>query len=442
MSETNFLASIQEQPEEIKKSKRKTPRKTAKSPTETDKSLFKLKDNLNAKPVMPKAKIKIGENPAGAKKVEASKIYRKIAFSFVSLTVILVAAVLYFGLAKVTLVIIPTQERITDSLNLEIIDKANSSIIGQGQIQGVVRQVPVELTRTFTASGKEVLGEEVSGKVTIINNYMKNQPLVATTRLLSSDNKLFRLKNTVNVPAGGQVEAAVYADESSREMAIGPSRFIIPGLWAGIQDKIYAQSLGPMKYSEKIKYIIKQSDIDSAVSELKQDLLANAKKEVILAYSEYDQSILQADNNSVKLEALGRVGEEKEKFTIKMKTMVTAVAFKENDVYKQAEQKLVATLADDREIVELSRPEMIYNLGNSDLSQGTAMVNVNFAVKVTLKDSARIIKKNNLAGMNVEQLKTYLNSLPEVAGYEIKFFPSFIRKMPNLVDRIEIVIKK
>jgi len=61
---------------------------------------------------------------------------------------------------------------------------------------------------------------------------------------------------------------------------------------------------------------------------------------------------------------------------------------------------------------------------------------------VTLKNSAGIIKKNNLAGLNLEQVNVYLKSLPEVAGYEIKFFPSFIKKMPNLVDRIEIVIKK
>ena len=125
-----------------------------------------------------------------------------------------------------------------------------------------------------------------------------------------------------------------------------------------------------------------------------------------------------------------------------MKTLVTVVAFKRDDVYKQAEQKLATTLADDREIVELSRPDMAYTLGNFDLSQAAATVNVNFVAKVTLKDSTGIIKKNNLIGLNAEQVKTYLNSLPEVAGYEIKFFPSFINKMPNLVDRIEIVIKK
>jgi hypothetical protein len=107
-----------------------------------------------------------------------------------------------------------------------------------------------------------------------------------------------------------------------------------------------------------------------------------------------------------------------------------------------AEAKLAMALADDREIVEFDRSAMTYSLANSDPNQGTAVINVNFTAKAALKDSAKVIKKDNLTGLNMEQLKTYLNSLPEVAGYEIKFFPSFIRKMPNLVDRIEVVIKK
>jgi hypothetical protein len=85
---------------------------------------------------------------------------------------------------------------------------------------------------------------------------------------------------------------------------------------------------------------------------------------------------------------------------------------------------------------------MTYVLESFDITGATAMVNVNSQAQAILKDSAKAIKKNNLAGLSYEQLKTYLNGLPEVAGYQIKFFPSFVNKAPNLVDRIDIVIKK
>jgi len=405
------------------------------------KSPFGLNDNLNIVPAGPEAGFRIkAESPA--KSGESKNIYRKIAFSFVVLTLILVAAVLYFGFAKLTIVIIPAQEKIADSLNFEIINPNSGASLAPEQIYGVVREVPVEQTREFSASSKEVLGEEVIGKVTIINNYIKNQPLVATTRLLSSDNKLFRLKNTVNVPAGGRVEAEVYADAAKPEMAIAPGRFTIPGLWAGIQDKIYAESREPMKYSQKVKYIIGQSDIDSAVSQLKNDLLANAKNEVKEAYKEYGQTLFAVDNNSVTQEVSGKVGEAKEKFSIKMKIMVTIAAFNDEEIYNQINAKLAEFLADDKAISKFNKSDLSYVLENFDIKQATAMVRVDYTAQVALKDSAKVIKKNNLAGLTFEQIRVYLNGLPEVAGYQIKFFPSFIKKAPNLVDRIEIEIKK
>jgi len=421
----------------VKKVKAKTIKKK-----KAKKSPFGLSDNLNIVPAMPEAGFKIKEESLASKSSESKNIYRKIAYSFIILTLILVAAVLYFGFSKLTIVIIPAQEKITDNSTVEIVSQTSGFTLAPEQIYGIVRQVPVEQSREFSASGKEVLGEEVAGKVIIINNYIKNQPLVATTRLLSSDNKLFRLKNTVNVPSGGRVEAEVYADTAKPEMAIGPGKFTIPGLWAGIQDKIYAESQEPMKYNQKIKYMIQQSDIDNAVSQLKNDLLANAKNKIGQAYKDYSQALFVVDNNSVTQEISGKVGEEKEKFSIKMKTMVTVVAFNDDEVYNQIKARLTEILADDKEISKFNKQDMSYTLESSDINQAVAMVNVDSSAQAALKDSAKIIKKNNLAGLSYEQLRVYLNGLPEVAGYQIKFFPSFVKKAPNLVDRIEIQIKK
>jgi len=406
------------------------------------KSPFGLGDNLNIVSARPEVGFKIKEESSAKKSGESKNIYRKIAVSFIVLTLLLVAAVLYFGFSKLTIVIIPAQEKITDSSTVEVISQTSGSTLAPEQIYGAVKQVPVEQSREFSSSGKEVLGEEVTGKVTIINNYIKNQPLVATTRFLGSDNKLFRLKNTVNVPAGGRVEAEVYADIAKPEMAIGPGKFTIPGLWAGIQDKIYAESKEPMKYSQKVKYTIQQSDIDNAVSQLKNDLLANAKNQVGQAYKNYAQALFAIDNNSVSQEASGKVGEAKEKFSIKMEIMVTVVAFNDDEVYNQIKAKLTTMLADDKEISKFNKQDILYVLENFDINQGTAMIKIDSIAQAALKDGAKIIKKNNLAGLSYEQLKVYLNGLPEVAGYQIKFFPSFIKKAPDLVDRIEIEIKK
>ena len=369
-------------------------------------------------------------------------LYRKIAVSFIILTAILLAVIFYFSFVKVTITLIPAKEHLSGNLMIDVYDKSKRSIAGGGAIIGAVKQINAEQIKAYQAGGIEVIGEEVTGTVTIINNYNKNQPLVATTRLLSSDNKLFRLKRTVNAPAGSQIEVEVYADEPGQDMAVGPTRFTIPGLWAGLQDKIYGESKEPMKYSKKVKKYIQQIDIDSAVKDLKQSLLEKAKIEIGKTYKDYDQVIYDIDNNSIVQQIDGKVGDEVEEFTILAKTMVTVVAFDSEKIYELAQQKLISALPDDKELLEFSANDISYNLSSYNISQSIASLDVNFIGKMVITGEADVIDPSKVLGLTRQQLDNYLIDAPEIAGYEVKFMPSWIKKVPNLVDRIEIKIKE
>jgi hypothetical protein len=204
---------------------------------------------------------------------------------------VLLAVVFYFSFVKLDIVLIPAQERLSDGFTFNIYSSKEESSFPNNSLVGAVEQIEIAESNTYSASGTEKIGEEVTGKVLIINNYNKNQPLVATTRLLSADGKLFRIKNTINVPAGGSQEAEIYADEPSSAMAIGPAKFTIPGLWAGLQDKIYGESKEKFVYGEQQKKYIQQEDIDQAVKDLKRSLLEGAKREIGSQYKGYDKVI-------------------------------------------------------------------------------------------------------------------------------------------------------
>ncbi|MBI4812121.1 hypothetical protein HY798_01555 [Candidatus Falkowbacteria bacterium] len=368
-------------------------------------------------------------------------LYRKIAFSFIFLTVALLAIIFYFSFVKVSIVLIPNQERVSSNLIIDIYDQDNGAAAGEGAVAGVVKKIEVSETRSYTASGSEILGEEAVGKAVIVNNYNKNQPLVATTRLLSADNKLFRIKDTVNVPAGGTAEVEIYADKPGPDMAIGPTKFTIPGLWAGLQDKIYAENREPIKYQQKVKRNITQADIDAAVADLKQVLLARAKDDIEAVYQGGGKKLLYGiDENSAETDIDGKVGEEKEKFSVTMKTTAAVVAFNDEAIKKMARAKIAAAVPDDKELAEFNEENIAYSLSNYNLEQGTATVNAVFEGKMALKADSSVIDKNILVGLTREQLNDYLSGLPEIAGFDIKFSPSFINKVPNLVDRIEIEI--
>jgi len=408
--------------------------------TETDKA---AESEAAAKKVMEKAVSSDNvDNEEPISKSRSLGLYRKIALSFIVLTIMLLAAIAYFSFVKVTIILTPKQEHISSNLIIDVFDQDKRSTVSQGEILGVVKQVEVEQSKTYLATDIEVISEEVIGTVILINNYNKNQPLVATTRLLSPDNKLFRIKNTVNVPAGSQLEVEVYADEPGQDMVIGATHFIIPGLWAGLQDQIYGESEESMKYSRRVKKYIQQVDIDQAVKDLKQSLLDKAETEVSESYENYDDVIYDIDNNSISQQVDGKVGDEVEEFSITMKTMVVVVAFMDDEIYNLAQQKLISVLPDDKQLLDFSKDDISYSLNNYNINQGTASLNINFTGKMIIKQGASIVDREKLTGMDQQQLSDYLTGLPEVANYEIKFYPSFIKKAPNLVDRIELRIKK
>ena len=400
----------------------------------------KTQHESNYRKTLPEEKLKIEEEYSYNDHLGRSvSLYRKIAYFFVLLVATLLVFIFFFSVVKTTITLIPDQERVQNNLVFDVFDKDTTGA-GEKAIKGIVKKIELEDAKQYQTSGKKIIGQEAVGMVTLYNNYTKNQPLVATTRLLSADNKLFRIKETVNVPAGGSIDVAIYADEPSPEMEIGPSRFTIPGLWAGLQDQIYAESKEAVVYQKKTQNLITKEDIDNAILDLKQDLIAKAEMQ-LGDNKEYSEVIYNVDENSIVSTVDGKIDEEKDEFEVKIKANVVVVAFDGSKALELARQKLDNSVSANEEILSFDE-KIDYALTNFDVVQGSASINATFEGKVTLKENSEIIDKKKIVGLKKDQLEVYLGSLPGIAGYEVKFYPSFIKKVPKLVDRIEILIKK
>jgi len=379
--------------------------------------------------------------------VKSLNLYKKIAYFFIFLVLVSVSFVLYFSFVRVEIVLIPNQEKISNNMIFDIYDKDKEDI-KTTMIPGAVRGETIESSSTFESSGTEVIGKEAVGEVTIINNYSQNQPLVASTRMIPANDvdKLFRLKETVNVPAGGEVKAEVYADDPSPEMAIKATRFTIPGLWAGLQDKIYAESDSDIVYRQKVKKYIVDSDFDNAKKALRQKLLSEAKAEINKAYKEYGKIIYKIDENSIVNNFDNEAGEELDEFKASIRADVIIVAFDEKKAALMAQQKFMASLSSDKELISFDESNIIYALNKYDTDKGEATVSASFEGRVSIKEDANVVVANDILGLKKDQLDVYLGSKTELAGYEIKFYPSFLpgflKKVPRLVDKVKIEIKK
>ena len=369
-------------------------------------------------------------------------IYKKIAYFFLLLVVVLSLLIAFYTLPRAHITLIPNQERMSNNMIFDIRDQSRQVAESGNVISGIVKKVEIKSEKKINSSGTEVIGKEVSGKAVIYNNYNKNQPLVASTRLLSADNKLFRIRNTVNVPAGGSVEVEIYADTAGPESAVGPTKFSIPGLWAGLQDKIYGESKESIDYRQKVKKYILQSDIDDGERELKQQLLSDAKAQINNEYKDFSEIIYKINEDTVASKIDKKVGDEVEDFGMTMSAEVLVVAFNEDKTAVLAKQKFISALSENEEMVSFDEKNIVYALNSYDEKQGSANVSASFEGKTSVKNDFDIIEVDKILGLNNKQAEAYLKDIKKIAGYEIKYSPSFIKKMPSLVDRIKIEIKK
>jgi len=365
--------------------------------------------------------------------------YRKLAFRFIALACVLVLVVLYFVMVKLTVVVSPSKQTVNESLIVDVYG-INQTASSDRSLKGNITRIEAEESGVYQSSGAEVKGEEVSGQVKIINNYSKSQSLVATTRLLSADNKLFRLKDSVIVPAGASVVVDIYADKAGADMAIAPTKFTIPGLWSGIQDKIYGESSATFAYSTISDKYIAQADVDKATQEL-NNLLIKKVKEKVGAKNGYDQVLYQTSAETAQIELVdAKVGDKKDQFTVKIKNIVNVISFSSDDVIKIAQQKLAVAAGSDQTSAEIDRANLVYQLESYNSESNIATLKVDFISRIASTNS-EFIDKSKLVNLNQTQIETYLKGVKEIDSFELHFFPTFLKRAPALVDRIYVEVK-
>ena len=370
-------------------------------------------------------------------------VYKKLAITFVFLVAVISLAVFYFAAVKTEILVSLKSEQVKDKLSVVVVDGPAQPGLSGPVVSGLVREISVEQSKVFTVTGTEVIGTDVYGKITLISTNNKSQPLVANTRLLSASGKLYRLKNSVNVPSGGQIEAEVYADNPVKENVVGAEKFTIPGLWAGLQDKIYGQTkVGDINYGQLTKNTITQSQLDQAIASLQQDVMDKAKADVDNTYSDFNKRLVNFVASSTTSTVDSRVGEEKDRFTVSVKAKIDVVAFKDSDFKSLAEKAVIAALPSDKKLVALDTGSLAYELAKFDPTAKRAEVEMSMAAEVAPAQQDNIIDKNKIINLKEDQLKLYLANQPLIKDFSLQFSPSFIRKTPGLVDRITVQVVK
>lgn len=352
----------------------------------------------------------------------------------------LTAAAIYFKLPNVDIDIWLKTEDLVFTVPAEVNKEIPGKIVSEEQ----------SLSQEFSSTGKAVKEEKAEGIIRIFNDYStSSQSLVATTRFVSSEGKLFRLVERVMalgqtmekgklVP--GTVDALVRADVAGQEYNIGPSTFSVPG-FAGTPKytSFYAKSFSAMKGGFRGEaLIISAEDLERASQTTKakiEEKIDNALKDRTLP-----GLLLVKENillNILEQGPTAKVGEAVKTFDYQIRAKKETVLLAEDDLTALVRTNLLSKLEDRQRFL----PESLQTDSSIKTLDPTA------GARLSLKISAKIYTnleagplKEQLSGKSIQEVQLSLQNLSQVSRAKIKIFPSFFKNLPEDLDKIKIKI--
>lgn len=361
----------------------------------------------------------------------------------------LVLANWYFTRAKVTLFVKGAQ--VNASFNFTADPSLQQSDINGGTLAATQLSIERNASASVQATGTKDQGTKASGNVTVYNSYdSTDHPLVAGTRFVAADGKVFRSTASVTVPGGslsggqvvaGKVTVSVQADQNGDQYNIGPTRLSIPGLPAGQQAGIYGQGEQMQGGTSKTVKVITQGDIDKAKqaaldkdkAEAQEDLRKKAGKNQVVLEPSLQQSAKRVDANP-------DVGAEAASGTLNVNIEYTQLSVRQSelsDLTRVQEQEQIGT---DKEIYDDGSDSLQLKLVGKPEASGAQK----FQASATAFAGTRIDKNSlteQIKGKKYGEAVDIASRQTDVEKAEIKITPGWATSMPNIIKHISIEVK-
>jgi hypothetical protein len=358
-------------------------------------------------------------------KAKINKHYNKFVIGFIILAVIIVLFTAYFAFAKTNITIQPRAQQATIDLNVPASDLNAKS-------------ESIDLSSTYTYSELSSSGPTedgyATGTVTITNNYVADQQLVATTRLLSKDGVLFRTQENTVVPKGGSVTVEVQADQMGKAGDIGPSEFEIVALNATKKPLITGKSEEAMTGGVIATTVVTEEDITKA----KDAALIDIKNKALEEFQKTNDKALekQIAAEITESDASPKAGEKASSISVATTGKFYLLAFDEQDLKKSCLSSLKKEWGDTFDIVT-GNNKIEYEIAYQD---DAAIVKAQCVATAKINAKNTLIKKDQLTNKTANQVKKYLENFEEIESVEVKISPFWVKTTPFLQENILIEI--
>ncbi|MFA5173341.1 MAG: hypothetical protein WC435_03010 [Candidatus Paceibacterota bacterium] len=382
---------------------------------------------------------------------KTGKFSKKKAYFFIGALVLI--ALIWVGVENVSpkaTIAFTLKEYPFESKNSLSVETDSSDIdLEKSVIGGELFTERKNITLNFPASGSKKIERKAKGKVIIYNAYSsQSQILVASTRLLAPDGKLFRLVNKITVPGAkieqgkiipSSIEAEIIADKAGEEYNIGPiSRFSIPGFQGSSKyESFYGESKEPATGGFiGVAAFPTDADKKEAITKIEQTLKDSLASS--LNIPEDFTAIDGSDSFKIVKTEVKEETNEKGEFSVYGEVEKKVLAFSK----KQLEEFLVKEISEN---LGFKVNLLEYALNPKD-------VKIDFETgKMTFLPSASGLAqrdlnidefKNGIKGKNSSELKAEIISTVGVENARISFWPFWVDKVPENSEKINVSFEK
>lgn len=318
------------------------------------------------------------------------------------------------------------------------------------------KTLPVEVFRTtktttqlLLASGRATVSDKARGRIIVYNAYSSApQPLVATTRFVTPDGKVFRLEKTITVPGAAikdskivpaSIEAEVIADKPGAEYNFGAvAKLTVPGFektpakYEGFYGSLVSTSGGFVGE----RAVPTEQDIATAKSKITEVLLASLKNEAAPSRPEGFIVPDGASATSVTKITVNARTDDQNNFSVFGEAELREIGFRERDL----RDMLSGIAGEGNDHLALTGLTLHYRDAKPDFGKGTLTVTVAAAGTLTTAFSEGTFRET-IAGKPVAEARAAVSGLYGLTKAEVNLKPFWLGTLPANPNRIHITLE-
>ncbi len=378
---------------------------------------------------------------AGRKPLSRSlRMYQRIAVAFVIGTFVLLVVVLYLSVSRATIHVVPNAKLVSTTTAINVVPNPTLT----GEMTGVVVEQTFTQAKSFSlpSDGGTPLPAKATGLVTLINKTSAPQTLVGTTRLLGNDPgaTLFRIDNYTTVPANGQIDVTVHADQPGLAGDIGPAQFTIPGLPASQQTEIYAVSVDSMTGGVAYVHQLSEQDLNDAVNSLTDEMVTGAKTTLAAGV---DRTVFPGEAYNIEVldkKSDTQPGTETGSFNVSLSVKIAAVYYSDELVRQAATADLTKHLPSGYVMSSVNTDGLKVTVDSADAKKNTASLEVYLDGVASIGATSDVFAKERFVGRSASEVMTLLSASEGVKSSSVTFTPFWLKRVPTLKDHINVDI--